>query len=134
MKTMCVCGFDCTEFVAHHEIPSAAQFNCPNCEIPLHVPVEPTAMSTDRVPESSPAAPEQTLLETEEEARTGRDNGATVLRLQSVLTGANTAGPRETLHRAQCCLEEAKEVVISWRSSLQEITTSFAPRGSIVPE
>jgi hypothetical protein len=59
MKTLCVCGFDCTEFVAHHEIPSAAQFSCPNCETPLHVGAEPTAMSTDTVPGASRVVPER---------------------------------------------------------------------------
>jgi hypothetical protein len=36
MKTLCTCGFDCTEFVSQHAIPGTAQFACPVCEVDLH--------------------------------------------------------------------------------------------------
>jgi hypothetical protein len=35
MKTVCPCGFDCTDFVAHHAIPTGARFSCPSCELNL---------------------------------------------------------------------------------------------------
>ena len=36
MKTLCACGFDCTEFVAQHAIPRTAQFACPVCEVAVY--------------------------------------------------------------------------------------------------
>lgn len=35
MKTVCTCGFDYGDFVAHHQIPGGAKLNCPGCDIEL---------------------------------------------------------------------------------------------------
>lgn len=36
MKISCVCGCDCTEFVAQHTIPGAARFACPVCDVSIY--------------------------------------------------------------------------------------------------
>jgi hypothetical protein len=36
MKISCVCGCDCTEFVAQHAIPGAARFTCPVCDVSVY--------------------------------------------------------------------------------------------------
>jgi hypothetical protein len=35
MNTVCTCGFDYGDFVAQHQIPRDARFNCPRCDIEL---------------------------------------------------------------------------------------------------
>ena len=42
MKTICACGFDCSDFVAHHAIPGGARFSCPTCELTLSAAQEPS--------------------------------------------------------------------------------------------
>ena len=35
MKTVCTCGFEYGDFVARHQIPAGARFNCPRCDSEL---------------------------------------------------------------------------------------------------
>jgi hypothetical protein len=42
MKTQCLCGFDCLEFISQHAIPSNAHLACPNCEALLNLAGEQT--------------------------------------------------------------------------------------------
>jgi hypothetical protein len=32
MSTLCPCGFDCSDFLAHHQISAGARVNCPACD------------------------------------------------------------------------------------------------------
>ena len=41
MKTLCACGYDCSDFIEHHQIASEAQIQCPACENAIRV-VSPT--------------------------------------------------------------------------------------------
>jgi hypothetical protein len=50
MNTVCTCGFDYSDFVAQHQIPGDAKFNCPRCDIELQ------AAFTGRPAESLDAA------------------------------------------------------------------------------
>jgi hypothetical protein len=40
MSTFCLCGFDCSDFIAHHAIPLDAQFACPACDAGMRVKAE----------------------------------------------------------------------------------------------
>ena len=61
MPLLCPCGFDCSDFIAHHQISVDAQFNCPVCDgtlrpgsLPsLELTLEPPTL---RSAESAPAA------------------------------------------------------------------------------
>lgn len=48
MKISCVCGCDCTEFVAQHEIPGAARFACPVCDVSVYAIDDSVAASQER--------------------------------------------------------------------------------------
>jgi hypothetical protein len=43
MKTICSCGFDCSDFVAQHAIAAGARFTCPDCELALSAAEESSA-------------------------------------------------------------------------------------------
>jgi len=58
MKTVCICGFEYGDFVAHHQIPAGAKFNCPGCDTELLTEVTPSASKPD-----APRAVTDTALE-----------------------------------------------------------------------
>src|ERR1700761_7040127 len=37
VKTQCICGFDCTDFIGQHAIPANSHLSCPSCEARLNV-------------------------------------------------------------------------------------------------
>jgi hypothetical protein len=48
VNTVCTCGFDYSDFVAQHQIPEDAKFNCPRCDIELRTAFTgPVAQSLD---------------------------------------------------------------------------------------
>jgi hypothetical protein len=52
MNILCPCGFDCSDFIAHHQIPADAQFNCPACDNAMRRKSLELAQGSN-VPESS---------------------------------------------------------------------------------
>ena len=57
MKTLCSCGFDCSEFLSHHAIPAGAQFSCPGCELTLSAAEETSMVSYGEANGSAMKAP-----------------------------------------------------------------------------
>ena len=58
MNTVCTCGFDYSDFVAQHQIPEDAKFNCPRCDIELRTAFTgPVAQFLDAALTARPAAP-----------------------------------------------------------------------------
>jgi hypothetical protein len=45
MSLFCPCGFDCTEFMAHHQISADALFSCPVCDNAIRAQIRASPQS-----------------------------------------------------------------------------------------
>jgi hypothetical protein len=59
MRTLCQCGFDCSDFIGQHAIPANSQLSCPSCDARLNVTAEFSAPRDEEIP--GPVAVSATL-------------------------------------------------------------------------
>jgi hypothetical protein len=64
MNILCPCGFDCSDFIAQHQISADAQFNCPACDnaIRRNSPPSLELRQGSNVPEGPELTPEAEMM------------------------------------------------------------------------